>query len=325
MPKDELPPEEQKPGSEFRLDDLKAGEKDPRGRLVLDILWSVKEFRIYKTEQGINPFFSDNDETAAKQKESYLALGEDIATFNHLLQKLPPQLFLRYFKPADSTTATRAQFERELARCMATAFLDKAETAKTGLASVMKRLERIIINRARVIHLVVNIALVMLVWLVMFNESEWLQYLSGLIFWSLGKIFSFDQTAIPLTLAMGSLGALFSTAISLKDMDIDPAVSIRMHWVYSSIRVLVGALGAFFLYLGFQSGILSGLFRTQPALFTPPPEGAGTVLIKSASEYFYWLCFVSIIAGFSERLVPNLLKARAEQAQGTSGTPSAKK
>lgn len=300
MPKGELPPKEKKPASEFKLDDLYAGEEDPRGRLVLDILWSVKEFRIYRTEQGISPFFSDDDDIGAVQKRSYLQLGEDIARFNHLLKMLPPQLLLRHFRGTDTMTATRVQFERELARCMAIAFLDQVDTAKTALASVLARLESIIANRARVIHIGVTSALVIIVWLILFSgragDSDWVSALS----WSLELLFPGNGSFICLALAMGSLGALFSTAIGLKNMEIDAAVNVQMHFVYSSIRVLVGALAAFILYFGVKSGILDGLFRAVPA---------------SAEDKIniYWLCFVSIIAGFSERLVPNLLKARADQ------------
>ena len=43
----------------FKLADLRAGDKDPRGRAVRDILWAVNEFKIYRADMGISPFFSD--------------------------------------------------------------------------------------------------------------------------------------------------------------------------------------------------------------------------------------------------------------------------
>ena len=85
-------------------------------------------------------------------------------------------------------------------------------------------------------------------------------------------------------------------------MQIDPTVTLSMHWVHGFQRMLVGMMGATIIYFGFTSGILAGLF--QPSQTETDPA-----LIDQN-----WLAFISVLAGFSERLVPNLLDGRARDA-----------
>lgn len=288
---------------QFLLDDLVVGSPDPRGRIVLDILWAVEEFKIYKTARGVSPFFSDDAELARDQKEAYLALGDDIAHFNHLIQTLIPTR-LGFSRDEDASAPMLTEYERELARCLAQGLLGKTEDAQRALTILRHRLERRIANRARVIHLGINVILVLAVWL-----TAYLISISGY-----EPRFGFKPLDIGLAAIMGSVGALFSTAVGLQKMSCDPMISTSMHWIYGAQRVLVGVLGAIIVYFGFQSGVLNGIFQTGPITGAPP---------SPADTNLYWLAFISVLAGFSERLVPNLLDARAnETAEQRAADPA---
>lgn len=282
---------------EFRLSDLKTGQPDPRGRKVLDVLWAVREFKIYKTAEGISPFFSDDPDEARRQKLAYLDLGMGIGDFNHLIQLMQPPIipFTDLAIPnSPSREKSLRHYERELARCIAQSLLGQEELARTSLGSLRDRLATQISNRGRVVHLLVNIVLV---GLAIIGSHMFVR--SGYV-----PIFGFDVTETGLSVMMGSIGALFSTTVRLQQMAVDPSVSNYMHWVYGSQRVMVGALGALIVYFGFQSGVLGDLLTGSGIL--PPPSGGINP---------YWLSFVCVLAGFSERLVPNLLEAKATIAQ----------
>ncbi len=290
-------PEGEKAVPDMKLADLRVGGKDPRGRLVQDILWHVNEFKIYKTSSGVSPFFSDDPERGASQKLAYVELGPDIAAFNHLIHLMEPAKI-----PATDISVTvgdlsednRTLYERELARCIAQAFLGKTAEARVGLAALRKRLGATISNRARVVHLMISLVIAAFVWLLAF----------GLVDSGYEPRFGFDVKDIALSALMGSIGALFSTAVGLRQMEIDPSVSVSMHWVHGFQRMLVGMMGASIIYFGFTSGILTGLF--QPAGQTEPVQMVDP----------HWLAFISVLAGFSERLVPNLLDGQATEATG---------
>lgn len=285
------------PPKDFKLADLVKGRDDPRGRAVRDVFWSVNEFKIYKTDQGISPFFSDDPEMAKDQKLAYLGLGAGIADFNHLIHTLKPRTIPFTGKPMSGNTTgsmNLVHYERELARCIAQALLGQAEIAKTSLADLRKRVAARISNRGRVVHLMINVLLVAVavVGALSFAKSGYT------------STFGFDVKEMGLAVMMGSIGALFSTTVRLQSMVVDPTVSQYMHWVYGTQRILVGALGALIIYYGFKSGVVNGLFQ--------PLSGA----VDTAKTFDpYWLSFVCVLAGFSERLVPNLLDAKAAAAE----------
>ena len=119
----------------------------------------------------------------------------------------------------------------------------------------------------------------------------------------------FNPSEIALAAIMGSLGALLSTAVGLRSLKIDASASLVMNWVYGGQRMLVGVLGAIVLYLAIRAGIASDLI---PGLPTDPAS--------DGSFGYYKLSFVSVMAGFSERLVPNLLDR--EPGEDNDGTQS---
>ncbi len=288
---------------EFKLKDLQVDKNDPRGRKVLDVLWSVNEFKIYKTRTGISPFFSDIPEEARTQKLAYLELGSGIAEFNHLIQVLTPWGSSQSERslPAKKAQDNLVYYERELARCIAQALLGQEETAKTSLDGLRDRLASRLSNRGRVVHLLVNIVLVVLI-IVASISLAWRGY---------DSVFGFQPKEVSLALMMGSIGALFSTTVRLQSMNVDPSVTQYMHWVYAFQRVIVGALGALILFFAIKAGILQDLF-----------SGADDTLSIDTQPNPYWLSFACVLAGFSERLVPNLLDARANisaDPQGDTG------
>ena len=283
----------------FRLADLEKGGVDPRGRAVRDILWSVDEFKIYKTDQGISPFFSDNPALSKLQKTAYIQLGPDLAAFNHLIHTIKPRTipFTEREIGSGGVGTNLVHYERELARCIAQALLGEADAARASLADLRQRLAARISNRGRVVHLMINVVLVAIA-------------VTGAIFFARSgytSVFKFDVIETGLAVMMGAIGALFSTTVRLQSMEVDPTVSPYMHWVYGAQRVLVGALGALIIYYGFKSGVVAGLF--QPISGTVDP---------TQSFDPYWLSFVCVLAGFSERLVPNLLDAKASSIEGAT-------
>ncbi len=301
----------------FKLENLQPGKPDPRGRIVRDILWSMPDFKIFKTDVGISPIFSDESEVAAGQKDAYFAMGDGIAEFNHLIHAMRPIWPVRVLLAGQSDSpAARARnhYERELARCIAQALSGKIEEARSALARLHDRLGARVSNRGRITHLVVNTALVTLVIIC-----------SLIVVWSDSDFeFGYNIKELAVAVMMGSVGALFSTSVRLRSMEVDPTVSLWMHIVYSIQRVLVGALGALILYFGFRSGIVTGLF--QPLAETAPPLAETTVegAADATAQPFdiYWLSFVSILAGFSEQLVPNLLESKTSDMDSVNENAS---
>ena len=304
-------PQKSLPKTRSSMADLQVGSPDTRGRIVRDLMWNVEEFKIYKTDAGISPFFSDDPALAEKQKLNYLAMGSGIAEFNNLIQTMQPLSipFTRIELPTTpATSRSTAHYERELSRCIAQALMGQVDEAKASLTLLKQELAAKVANRARVFHLLVSLILTGIAILggitVAVAHTE--------------TLFGYHIKEMSIAVMMGSLGALFSTSVRLRSMTVDPAVGVMMHVVYGGQRILVGVLAAMIIYFGFRSGIISGLFQPIGAEVGPAVSGGAD---KAQPFNIYWLSFVCVLAGFSEQLVPNLLDSQAESASGQKSDP----
>jgi hypothetical protein len=118
--------------------------------------------------------------------------------------------------------------------------------------------------------------------------------LLGLGFWinkdAVLKLLAFDYGAAEVFLgaAMGSLGALISVLLRSNKLELDASAGARVHYFEGIMRVLVGALAGLLFVLAVKANILLGaIARSDKAL---------TILLV-----------ISIAAGASEQLLPNLI------------------
>ncbi len=127
---------------------------------------------------------------------------------------------------------------------------------------------------------------------------------------------------LPLVVLMGVLGAFFSALTRLYKVDeagtalISPTVERLDGWylfMYSFVPPLIGAIAAAVLYLIFISKLVEGALF--PKLDCLPESDCKTIqglmhyyFPVEAADYGKTMVW-SFIAGFSERLVPNLLQS----------------
>jgi len=87
---------------------------------------------------------------------------------------------------------------------------------------------------------------------------------------------------------MGSLGALISVLLRSDQLEIDASAGRRVHYFEGIMRALIGALAGLLFVLAVKSNVLLGAINRSDKAFT--------ILLA-----------VSIVAGASERLLPNLI------------------
>lgn len=277
------------------------GATDRQGREVTAIISDTSEYKVYATPDGT--FFApdENLTSAPGMKKQFLEISDDIAAFEHQLFVYAPDYYgsdskqrrMRKFRGARA-------YERELGNCIGKAMSDDIPGAKASLRRLRDRMSAQRGHKTRVMHLGINLVLALLIWVVAI----------GVVVLDIQTTFGFNVKQICVAAFMGSFGALFSTAVRLYSMKVDPLVSGLVQIIYASQRILVGVLAAIILLFGFQSGIL------QNVLQPPGAGGDGTLALEADKVVnLYWLGFVSVLAGFSERLVPNLLSSQTERIE----------
>jgi len=265
--------------------DYRIGGLDKRGRKVLDILWSTKEFVIFKHAKGISPHFSDDDEQSHEQAQRYMRLGPALSRINALLP--PPDKADdngRYGYRVWGFFHTPNEFlYRETARAIANALTGDHARALAILAFVEARL--IVRRRAEgqfqyllactaMLAIIVLIASTLEFWLP--PPSQWQELLR--------------------VATCGAAGGFLSVAIGIRKLDVDPDTQWWVNAYYGLIRLTIAILSAVVLYF-----LIKGKLVLQPLFSEGLPEVA------------FALYAFSVAAGFSETLVPNILRRTEER------------
>lgn len=114
-----------------------------------------------------------------------------------------------------------------------------------------------------------------------------------LILWIFRDVVKFNlgPTAFELALSacIGSLGALVSVVLRLRELNVDALAGRGVHYFEGTARVIAGMAGALLIGLAIKSNLILGT-------------------INSSDKSLALLLAVSVVAGASERIVPNLIK-----------------
>jgi hypothetical protein len=105
--------------------------------------------------------------------------------------------------------------------------------------------------------------------------------------------------------------------MGIRSLDMDIDLRGWEHVFAGAIRIFIGVIGAIIVALAIDSNLLNPDFSADAGANTGANADANTGANAgrlSVAVYF----FLSFLAGFSETLVPNLLR-RGEQASGASG------
>lgn len=260
----------------FPLKAVRTGGKDKRDRPIEDVLWAVHDFKIYKTPQGVSPHFSDDPVVAEEQRERYLKLGSQLAALNHLIGLLPGG---EGGKRASGSN--KAYYEREMARGIAQALAGDEDAGRETLGLLTDVLEQKVGNVGRLQYF----RMCFLVTLIVMVGSGLLLNLAPPGF----------DAGFAIAGMMGALGALGSIAVSLRGMSVDVGAGTSLNFLYGGFRIFIGVIVAMVTYLLLRSGIITQLTEGGG-------PGAGSPMLN-----VYKLAFVAAVAGFAERLVPDLL------------------
>lgn len=252
------------------LAEVRTGRPDKRGLDILDVYWAVADYKIYRTERGISPHFSDDEEKAGEQRQRYMNIGPQLSRLNGMLN-------VGYIGDAEPF------FNREIARAVAQALEGNAAKAAETLTQLEARASKSWQISARTEYITacgVVTLLATLAWLLRLSVGQGLTALPVLQFQ---------------VMALGAWGAFLSVAIGLSNLEVDPHASSRYNLLTGVLRILVGMLGAMILYFVLMSEVFSNL-------------------VTSASAYNDYAIYVlSVVAGFSERMVPSILDQVAKK------------
>lgn len=271
------------------LHTLRVGDLDQSGYRIDAVLWATRQFVIYLSEGQVRYTLPDNYEVAKALRSKAADLGGLRASIEDL--RAEPCI-----SPIEKLRAAR-----ELAWALALAFEDASSPPSSQpreiLTRVDGRLRSLLKSHCRKRYAMatvtafcgVEVVLLALVWLLDANNTLSHYALFG---------------------AFGALGSFLSVLTTIRSIDFDLDLKMWEHFFAGTTRILIGVIGAFVVALALDSSLIDPTFGSGNTA-GEAPKSIVSGLGKRVAMYLIF----AFIAGFSESLVPNLLR-RGEQAAG---------
>jgi hypothetical protein len=115
---------------------------------------------------------------------------------------------------------------------------------------------------------------------------------------------------------LGALGAFLSVIMRVRTIDVDINLSVWEHAFAGVTRVLIGVIGALVAGLALDSHLIDPTFGSNKSDVPTASQLNGHI-----GQPLAMYLIISFIAGFSESLVPNILR-QGEQVAGGQGSSS---
>jgi hypothetical protein len=218
----------------MRLDEVKKGGKDQRGRDILDVFWSTQDYVIFQHPSGISPHFSDDEEKAQRQRAAYAKIGPLLSTVNAL---------------RSSTVWRAGAIDREIARGVAQSLEGDLQNAERTLTTVRRRLRNLRTIEGRLQYQVSSLCAAVVAGLLfalvrLFAGQEEQGALSALRFAAVGTF--------------GAIGGFLSVSIGIHKLGIDPDTDWKINAVAGASRIVIAIIGSIFVYLAIVSKLVLG-------------------------------------------------------------------
>lgn len=253
-------------------------------------------YAVYRTPDRVLIHFSDDPDIARAQRSEVAPLGALRGEISGLIDG--------WRLSRNKKQRARAErFDKRVADALVTALEGDVPNAAGLLAGSKTDImaERTSLAQFKYLAWASMTALAIIVLLVAVSSPQFakIQYLTP------------DLAVIWLAVGAGTLGAFFSIALGLQSRTILTDLQMRNNRSDAILRVMIGAIAAALVICLLNSGLLGSTALPQGAITPGSPEYSQVVVMV-----------VGFIAGFSERMVPDLL-SRTTFGGATARAPDA--
>jgi hypothetical protein len=273
------------------------GSIDPSGCPIDTIYASTRQFFIYEAGGQVRFLLPEDYEVARKLRRRIADLGGLRASIEDLRNH-----------PSLAGSNEKERTGREISWALAQAFEDEAnppsDRPKEILTRVDTRLRSLVKSQYRKNYAIAN--------LMAFGAIEIILLLIAIVF-SYPELKG-NLAALPryaTYAAFGGLGAFLSVITGIRNVDFDINLTKWEHVFSGATRILIGVVGAVVVALALDSAFIDPTFGNSTSA-GGSKESISGLDRKTALSFVF-----AFIGGFSESLVPNLLR-RGEQAAGAS-------
>jgi hypothetical protein len=266
----------------------KRGEADSEGRTIQKVYWASKKFFIYRADEQVHYLLPDDYETAHDIRKRIFKLTGTRSNIERLRTNPAIRASEKEWAATELAGALAEAIERDVdADADAVAAVNALKGTEVRLTSLIKSAYRKRYIKAVILAFLAIVVALAIVRMLLPPDTAAYHKIE------VARIGEYAGYAI-----FGALGAFFSVAMGIRAIDLDLDLGRWEYFFAGTIRICIGVLSGVVVGLAINSNFLNPNFSTsEPAL-----------------AVFYFLAF---LAGFSETLVPNLLKRGDEAAEGS--------
>ena len=283
--------------SRFLVDDVKIGERDLTECEILKIFTKVRpQYAVYRTRDRVSVQFADDENVASQQRKDMSTLNLTRAQITGLIDgwsRSRWELFKAKAKKFEGRTATALVLSLE-------------EDSGAALASLNDTKADIIAERSSWgrFEYLISASLLALLAIIVFTFVQ-------------RKIYPFTTPSGNIWLAAraGTVGAFFSIALAIRNRTVLTNLYRRDNFADATLRIVIGMIAAGVLILLLGSKLV-------------PNFKIGDANISGADITWQTVLVIGFVAGFLERLVPDLLEkgaARDDAAKAAADKSAANK
>ena len=275
----------------MHVEEVRVNGEDATSAQILAVYAKLPpEYAVYRTKDRVLVHYADDPHLEAEQRGRMVQLNITRGEINGLIDSW------RHGRTRHKARAER--YDRRVADALMVALEGDQESARAILSDIKQDVADERTSWARFLYLMASFATVAgMMTLIGFLTSPWFSK----------SIFDMPAPTMDLWrgAAAGALGAFFSIAIGIRSRTVLTDLQSRNNSLDAVVRVVMGVLAATVLILLLKSGAV--------------PLKVGDAAIPSAGGDAWMLVMIAgFLAGFSERLVPDLLaKAPAAEAGTT--------
>lgn len=289
----------------FTIRDIKLNGEDSAGARIIGVYAKIDGvYAIYRTQERVLVQFADDPVLGADQRKLLAPLGPLRGEINGLIdgwrnadpsRKRKGLARLRPV-PEHDTAAKAALFDRRVADALAVALQGGAAEAGAILIATKADIveERTSVARTEYVLVAAGLLLLLVSLIALATRiagtDPALKLADGKLVLPIAAL---GHNAIGFAAAMGGLGALFSIALAIRSRESLTDLQSLDNIIDAAMRILIGAISAVILYCLIAAGYFTFSF------------GANAPVQLAAWQP--GLAVVAFVAGFSERLVGNVL------------------
>jgi len=321
---------------DFKVEDIKICACDRTQREILEIYaFKQPRYAVYRTATRVMVQFSDDETEEAGQRTAFAKLNPLRSDIGGLIdgwrqvetcqpcaesgEKRPQKEYVQppcllklpsglenclWKRRRDRLGAKARRYDRNVADALVSALENDFDGAAAQLQATKDDIIAERTSRARFEYLLTAfntcLALALVCWV------GW-----TVLLW-VGPEDTYDFVAfLLLAAAVGAAGAFFSVAIAIRARTVLTDLRQRDNRADAMLRIAIGAIGAAFLIAALREKVAVLTFGTLST----------TMISDTASPDWLAVVVAAFVAGFSERLVPDLLEKAATKTDDTATAP----